>query len=57
MIKYENKMEVIPENALKINFQKIATSLKNKKDLKYFTKNNKSKFKNINIFFLINKPL
>lgn len=57
MIKYENKMKVIPENALKINFEKIATSLKNKKDLKYFTKNNKSKFKNINTFFLINKPL
>ena len=57
MIKYENKMKVIPENALKINFEKIATSLKNKKDIKYFTKNNKSKFKNINIFFLINKPL
>lgn len=57
MIKYENKMKVIPENALKINFEKIATSLKNKKDIKYFTKNNKSKFKNINTFFLINKPL
>ena len=57
MIKYENKMEVIPENTLKIHFEKIATSLKNKKDLKYFTKNKKCKSKNINTFFLINKPL
>ena len=38
-----------PENALKINLEKIATSLKNKKNLKYFITNDKSKFKNITL--------
>ena len=57
MTQYENKMEVIPENALKINLAKIATSLKNEKNLKYFTTNDKRKFKNINKVFFTAKPL